>query len=223
MRVTRRRIALINMRLARRSSDEEDRTQSLVMEREILSLNSALAGLEREAGELVVRSPTDGVIAELSPELHAGRTIGRSEFIALVKGPGGLVARGYLAERDIMRVKAGAKGRFIGDLAGMPALPVVLKDVAESGASAIELPELASAHGGAIAVRPHQAGHGYTRLAPVEAHYLAIMSAELVTPVPGYALRGVVQLDGEAQSFICQGLAPNRLRACAGKRNLIPC
>ena len=204
MRVTRRRIALLNMRLARRSSDEEDRTQSLVMERGILSLNSTLAGLEREAEELVIRSPSAGVVAELSPELHTGRVVGRSEFVALVKGSGGLVARGYLAERDIMRVKAGAKGRFIADLPGMPALAVTLKDVAESGASAIELPELASAHGGAIAVRPHAGQKGYTRLAPVEAQYLAIMSAGSGAVAPDYAIRGVVQLDGETQSFIAR-------------------
>ena len=200
--VTRRRIALVTMRLARRTSDEEDRSRSLVMEREIISLDSTLAGLIREADELVIRSPNDGVIAELSPEMHAGRSIGRSEFVALVKGRGSLVARGYLAERDIMRVQAGARGRFIADLPGMATLPVVLKDVAESGASAIELPELASAHGGAIAVRPHQGEKGHTRLVPVEAHYLAVMSTDAIGPAPMYAIRGVVQLDGETRSFI---------------------
>ncbi len=204
MRVARRRIALVTMRLARRSSDDEDRTRSLVMEREVLSLRSTLAGLVREAEELIIRSPSDGFVAELSPELHSGRAMGRSEFVALVRGPGGLVARGYLAERDIMRVGAGAKGRFIPDLAGMPAIAVTLKDVAQSGASTIELPELASAHGGAIAVRPKQAGHGYTRLAPVEAQYLAVMSADAAAIAPVFAVRGVVQLDGETRSFIAR-------------------
>ena len=202
MRVARRRIALMNMRLARRSSDEEDRMKSLVMEREVASLTSSLAGLEREAGELVVRTPGSGVVAELNPEMHAGRAIGRSEFIALVKGNGGLVARGYLAERDILRVKPGAAGRFVSDLPGQPALPVVLKDVAQSGTASIEMPELASAHGGSIAVRPHPAANGYTRLAPVEAQYLAVMSAESPAAAPGFAVRGVVQLEGEAQSFL---------------------
>ena len=200
--VTRRRIALVTMRLARRSSDDEDRSRSLVMEREIISLKSTLAGLIREADELVIRSPSDGVVAELNFELHAGRAIGRSEFVALVKGRGSLVARGYLAERDIMRVQAGTRGRFIADLPGMAALSVTLKDIAQSGARAIELPELASAHGGAIAVRPHQGEKGYTRLVPVEAQYLAVMSTDAKVPAPMYAIRGVVQLDGETQSFI---------------------
>ena len=202
--VTRRRIALVTMRLARRSSDEEDRSRSLVMEREIISLNSTLAGLIREADELIVRSSNDGVVAELNVELHAGRTIGRSEFVVLVKGRGGLVARGYLAERDIIRVRAGAQGRFIADLPGMAALPVTLKDIAQSGAGAIELPELASAHGGAIAVRPHHGDKGYTRLVPVEAQYLAVMSADAQEPAPMYAIRGVVQLNGETRSFIAR-------------------
>ena len=202
--VTRRRIALVTMRLARRSSDDEDRSRSLVMEREIISLNSTLAGLIREADELIVRSSSEGVVAELNVELHAGRAIGRSEFVALVRGRGGLVARGYLAERDIMRVQAGTRGQFIADLPGMAALPVTLMDIAHSGVGAIELPELASAHGGAIAVRPHRGEKGYARLVPVEAQYLAVMSTGEIVPAPMYAMRGVVQLDGETRSFIAR-------------------
>jgi putative peptide zinc metalloprotease protein len=201
IKVTSRKLALVKLRLARRGSDEEDRTQSMVHEREAQSLSSELRGLEREREELTVRAPQAGVIAEFNPSVHAGRAVGRAEFIALIRGGDRLVARGYIAGRDVARIGPSAPGRFIADLPGWPEVNVSLRDIGTSGIQNIDMPELASVHSGPVAVRPQASDGGHRRLAPVEANYLATMTAEEGAIAPGYSVRGVVQLDGDAQSL----------------------
>ena len=122
-----------------------------------------------------VVAPRAGVVAEFNPAVHAGRAIARSEFIALIKGGDTLVARGYVAERDLGRLAPGASGRFIADLPARAVMRVQLQDIAQSGAQSIDLPELTSNHGGPIAVRPLQSESRQRRFVPVESHYLATL------------------------------------------------
>ncbi len=199
--VARRKIALTKMRLARRSSDAEDRARSLVMEQELDAHQSELAGLLREKQDLTVIAPVAGMIAEWSTSIHPGRAIGRSEFIALIRGGSDLVARGYASEQDIRRLRAVKSGTFIADTPGWPRIGVHLDDIAEAGTTSIDIPELASVYGGPIAVRPLAADAGHRRLAPVEARYLARLTAYQNTEGPGYSVRGVVTLQGEGRSL----------------------
>ena len=203
--VTARKIALVKLRLERRSADGDDRAKSLIMERELISLSSELKGLQRERSELIVRAPSNGVVAELNAAIHPGRAISRSEMIALVTGDDALVARGYIAERDLARVEVKAQGRFIPDQPGMDDVRVQLLDVANSGTGVIDVPELASTHGGLIGVRAQAGEGGRKKLVPVEANYLATMAADPAAPLPRYCVRGVVQLDSTAQSLLARG------------------
>ena len=205
MTVTARKIALVRLRLERRSSDEDDRAKSLIMERELVSLSSELKGLQKERSELIVKAPAEGLVAELNTAIHPGRTISRSQMIALVMSDEVLVARGYIAERDLSRVDAKAHGRFIPDQPGLEDVRVQLVDVANSGTATIEVPELASAHGGLIGVRPQPSEGGRKKLVPVEANYLATMTADPATPAPRYCVRGIVQLESKAQSLAVRG------------------
>jgi putative peptide zinc metalloprotease protein len=193
------KIALLQMRLARRSSDSEDRSNSLVNEQELRALSSELRGLRTERNDSTIRAPEGGMLAEFNSTIHAGRTIGRTEFVALIRG-GGSVVRGYISQDDISRLGRRNAGRFVADLPGWPSLDVELQDIARSGAATIETPELASQHGGPIAVRPHAGDGSHRRLIPVKANYLATM---LVAPggiAPDYSARGVVILQGDAES-----------------------
>ena len=199
--VVRRKIALTKMRLARRASDAEDRAKSLIMEQELDAHQSELAGLIREKQDLTVVAPVAGTIAEWNTSIHPGRAIGRSEFIGLISGGSALVARGYASEQDVQRLRAAKSGSFIADTPGLPRIGVQLDDIAEAGTASIEIPELASVYGGPIAVRPHAADAGHRRLAPVEARYLARMSAVENAVSPGYSVRGVVTLQGEGRSL----------------------
>ena len=199
--LTQNKVALIIMRLARRSSDEEDRLKSLSLEQELRSFNTTLEGLRKEFSELRVMAPFAGVVAELNPMVHPGRAIGRNEFIALVRGDGPVVARGYLSGDDIDRVGGKNSGVFIGDVPGSRGIPVQLTEIAKAGSPQIEVPELASQFGGPIAVRPHAGDGRNRRLIPVKASYLASMTVDPGAQAPDFSARGVVVLRGESQSF----------------------
>jgi putative peptide zinc metalloprotease protein len=200
--LTKGKIALVQMRLARRSSDLEDRSKSLTMEQELAALTSALDGLNKERANLTVTAPFDGVVVEFNGGIHAGRTIGRAEFIALIRGNGPLVAKGYISQDDVARLGKDNSGRFVPDMPGCPTLAVDLRDIGSVGATTIEMPELASAYGGPIAVRPHTGDPGHRRLIPVKAQYLATLTVADGESAPGVSTRGTVILDGRAETAI---------------------
>lgn len=195
------KIDLVRLRLARRASDAEERSNSLILEQELRTLTSALEGFKKERANLTITAPQAGVVAEFNSAIHIGRVIGRSEFVALIRGNGTLLARGYVAQDDVPRLGSSNAGRFVPDVAGLPTVPVRLEQVAQAGAATIEMPELASQYGGAIAVRPRSGDHGSKRLIPVNANYLAIMAVTDTAAYPPVSARGVVVLDGEAQSI----------------------
>lgn len=194
------KIALLRMRLARRASDSEDRQNSLVMEQELRSVTSTLSGLMKERADLAIVAPQAGAIAELNASVHPGRAIGRAEFVALIRGGPELVVRGYISQDDIARLGTRNTGQFVADVPGWPALRVELKDIAKSGAGHIEMPELASQHGGPIAVRPHAGDGGHRRLVPVKASYLATMSVADGVNAPAFSARGYAILEGDRES-----------------------
>jgi putative peptide zinc metalloprotease protein len=199
--LTKQKIALQRMRLARRASDELDRSNSLVLEQELHALSSALKGLLKERGDLSIVAPHAGTVAEFNSGVHSGRAIHRSELIALIRGSGSSVVRGYIAEDDVRRLGGANSGRFIPDTPGLPTFDVRLNEIAHSGAAHIEMPELTSSHGGAIAVRPHAGEGGRHRLVPVNASYLVTMSVVSDPTTTASSIRGVAVLEGEPQSF----------------------
>lgn len=195
------KLDIVRMRLSRRASDAEDRSKSLILEQELRTLASALDGIKKERADLTIVAPQAGVVAEFNSAVHVGRAIGRSEFVALIRGNGALLARGYVAQDDVSRLGSGNSGRFVPDVPGLPTIPVRLREVAQAGAATIEMPELASQYGGAIAVRPRSGDHGSRRLVPVNASYLATMAVAGDAAYPPVSARGVVVLDGDAQSI----------------------
>ena len=199
--LTKSKIALVQMRLARRSADQEDRARSLVMEQELKAAQSELAGLTRERQELTIVAPASGVVAEFNTAVHPGRTIGRAEVVALIRGGDVLVARGYMAEHDVGRIGKSGSGRFIADVAGFDPVPVRLLDIVKASATSIDMPELASTHGGPIPVRQQAGAGGQRRLTPAHAVYLTVLKSEPSAESPGHSVRGTVQIAGEAQSL----------------------
>ncbi len=203
-----RQLALVELRLARRGSDEQDRTASLTLERERAALRSRLAGLAAERAELVVRSPITGDVAELNLEVQPGRFIGRAEPIALVRGGDGLIARGYLSEHDLARVDTAANARsaalFAPDDPLLARRALKLVSVASSASQSIEIAELASQHGGPLAVRPKPDARGTRQLVPQAASYLTVFEIADDAAALDKSERGVVQLDGRPESLLAR-------------------
>lgn len=200
--LTKRKLDLVKLRLARRGSDEEDRTTSLIIEQELRSLTATLKGFYEETADLTVSAPVSGRIAEFNSEIHPGRAISRSEFVALIEGGSGFVARGYISERSISRVGSGTMGRFIPESPDWPSMMVAVTNISAVGASSIEIPELASTYGGPIGVRPQRVPGQGVRSIPVDASYQATFAASFDSPPPNFSGRGVVVLYGTAESLV---------------------
>jgi putative peptide zinc metalloprotease protein len=196
-RITITKLEAVQMRLARRFADKEDRDDSLVLDSAITSLRIKLDGLNKEQQELDVRAPADGIIAELNPSLQSGQWIAAKERIALLRGNDRVSITGYVAEADLWRIEIGAPGRFIPDMPQASSASATLQSIAVSGSVQIDPPELASANGGRIEAFPDNR----QRLVPVNAQYLVTLAVTATDPVPSVRQRGVVNIQGAAESF----------------------
>lgn len=200
LRLAKLKRELTRQRLARRTADEEDRSDSLVLERELALLTAKIEGLERERGELVVTAGRAGIVREVNPHLHPGRAVSRKEPLALVGQERAHVARGYLAESDLWRIGTGSTGTFIPDDPGRPVFPVTVGDIAVSGAASIEIAELASTHHGPIAVQVD----GRKQQVPVTAQYLVRFRTQDLDAPPATTIRGWVHVEGAAESLLAR-------------------
>ena len=190
-------IARAKAQLARLTVDDADRENRVVIGRELASQQSKLQGLHNEEGELTVLSPFAGRVLELNPELHAGRSIGQKEMIALIGTDLVFLARGYVSEADLMRLNAGTSGRLIPENFMRQGAAVTVRDISLKGAQAIDIPDLASTNGGRIAVQPDQ----QHRLVPASAVYAVTLSVDGQLNPPGQRYRAIAQVHGEAESF----------------------
>jgi putative peptide zinc metalloprotease protein len=192
------KISVTKLRLARVGSDEADRSERLVLLKELDAQQSKRDGLLAEQRALIIRSPIAGQVLELDPELHAGRWLGRGDRLALVGARQRHVLKGYLDESSLARVVVGASGHFIPDDPLQARIPVHLQSIAQAGATAIEIPALASVYGGRIPVEADQ----QQRLIPLAAHYLADLTPGGAVASQGQVIRGVVHLAGQPESLM---------------------
>lgn len=189
---------LVKLRLGRAMADAEEREQYLVLSGRLASLQAKLEGLQKEKEELTVRAPVAGTVLEIGPDLHPGRWVKKSDLIGLVATQKHYVVRGYIAETDLARLKSGTTGRFIPDDLTRPSIPVTLASVARSGASQIDIPELASVYGGRVSVETDAS----QKLTPVGAQYLVELKPHDVGGSPNQVIRGVVELSGQSTSIL---------------------
>ena len=188
----------IKLRLDRQTADRDDLDDKLVLESELLSLSSRLTGLSVEQNELSIRAPQSGVIAELNPMLNQGRWIAVKEQIALVTGFEAPKVKGYLPEDALWRIETGSVGIFVPEVPSASTVPVTITSVGAGSTAVIEIPELASSHGGKIEVQ----ADARQRLIPSTAQYAVTMTSQGTALPPNASIRGVVILQGHAESLV---------------------
>lgn len=193
--VTRLKIEALTLRLDRRSADADDRSEGLVLEHQLAAEKARLAGLEREAALLQVRSPMAGTAADLLPAVHAHRFVNLKAPLAFIRTSEGAIAEGYAAEEDLSRLNTGTEGEFVPEDSSRRRLPIRLTNIAQAASGAVEIPYLASVHDGGIAVIPAPGG----KLRPVSAVYRVTMSAGTLPATR--VVRGTVHLQGRGESL----------------------
>jgi putative peptide zinc metalloprotease protein len=198
------RIAVINERLDRRVSDRKELSATPQLEQELQSLTEKANSLIREMDNLVIRAPVAGYLRELNPLLHVGRSLARDEEIGLIIGDHRLAARGYLEQDNLWRVSPGREGVFVPNDISIKPFAVTFRNASPVGAQTIDVPLLASVHGGKVESWP-QGKNG--ELTPLNASHLVHMDVTGSIPSqPAQVLPGTVRMDGERQSFSSRAL-----------------
>lgn len=148
-----------------------------------------------------IRAPRAGTVVELGANLHVGRILRRTDFIALIGPDSWLEAHGLISEDDIGRLDADAPALFVPENLEEPARIVAFGTVSFAGVTSIDIPDLASHYGGGIAVRPIRREGEAPSLVPVGGHYrVSARLAASAGEVRARTSRGTIVAKGRAQS-----------------------
>jgi putative peptide zinc metalloprotease protein len=194
------RIAQLEARLARGTSDDQDLADNGILQRELASERAAVQGLTLRQDRLVLRAPVDGIVTDLTPDVHPGRWVNGAEALALIVTPGRYDIQAYVDEGDIVRITPETEAKFFPDDLGQA--PSLAKTVERSGAALqyLDQPQLASLHGGPIAVNEDS----QKKLKPREALYRVRLLVAL-NPVQNNSViqpqTGVVQIKAPGVSL----------------------
>jgi putative peptide zinc metalloprotease protein len=198
------RIAQLESQLARAAADEEDLANRAVLERELASQRAAAQGADRRRQRLVLHAPVDGVVSDMTPDMHAGRWLRGSETVARIVTPGRYDIQAYVAEDDNWRVEKGAMARFVPDDLAQPSRPAKLVEQAAAALQFLDQPMLASTNGGPIAVnedadkrlKPREAWYRIRFVAPVDktkrSALVQPISGRIIIDAPGTSLIGAL-------------------------------
>jgi putative peptide zinc metalloprotease protein len=195
------RIAQLEAQLNRMSADSEDLANRAVLERELATERLAAQGADQRRDRLVLRAPIDGVISDITQDMHAGRWLNGSELVARVIAPGRYDIQAYVAEDDFWRVTDQAQARFIPNDLAQPSRNAKLVENAAAALQFLDQPMLASTQGGPIAVN----ADADKRLKPREAYYrIRFVAAVDARPSPSLIqpIAGEIQIDAPGTSLI---------------------
>ena len=206
IRQTTLKIEHISWRLGRRVGNTIDLAETLVLEQMRDGLRSRLIGLEQESRELRIVAPTAGMIAELAMHLHPGRWLQREELVALIVSNSGCNVRGYISEDDVARLDLAQVAYFVTEDFRLPRIDVTLEHIATAGTTALEISELASHYGGAVAARSVARPREGRTLAPVVGQFLVTgrVASDRACSASRIA-RGMLHASGRAESLAARG------------------
>jgi putative peptide zinc metalloprotease protein len=155
-----------------------------------------LDGLRADRAELSLAAPFDGQVTDLADHLKRGLWVQADERLGEIGRAlsGAIVA--FVAEEDVGRFAVGARARFYPEAPDWAPVDARVTALDRSAVSALDQPELASVHGGALPVRRTDAG----ALVPTRAVYRVELRPETPTD-RAFALRGTAQIWGSEESL----------------------
>lgn len=197
--LARERRMLLESRIDRSGSDEQDRASLIVLQNELDSVKEEIEGLQRISEELTMRAPFDGVITDVDPELHNGIWINPKLPIAVLQSQTAPRIKGYVSEEHVFRFAVGTTAKFVPDNPELPVVTARVSDVAEASSQQLDEPYLALPYGGSIAVEEARK----EELRPMQAAYGVALEPAMddMSAPPQMAVRGVAIIEGEPRSF----------------------
>jgi putative peptide zinc metalloprotease protein len=152
------RIAQLEAQLARAPGSADDLANRAVLEREITSARAGLQAVARQEQRLVLRAAVDGIVVDISPDIHVGRWVNGREVVARIIDPSRQDVQAFVSEGDAARLRRGGGARFVPDDSLQPSRPARIRAVSSSAIRTVEPAALASLFGGPIQVDAPNAG-----------------------------------------------------------------
>lgn len=204
LRQTDLRIDWMQEQIARLSSSREQLDRLRAMEEDLAAVLAERQGLLDSRSRLEIRAPLSGRVADLEDALLPGRWLGPKLPLATLVAPGAGELVGYVGESDFDRLRPSAAARFHPDDPLQARRDARVRVVDPVSVAVLDVPALASLHGGPVAVEGQNgtgAGTaGRSALAPVEAVYRIAFDVE-GQGGPAHITRGVARVEGEARSL----------------------
>ncbi len=171
------------------------------LEGDLEKADKALETLKNKKDRLVVKAPFDGVIRDLSPDIHVGRFVSSAEALFTILKPQEIEVTAYVGEESLSRLKNNNKAAFYPDFAFARSIPLVLQQIDPVNINVFTKPELASVFGGDIP-SAMQEGHAVP-LAPTYAANLKTLKNIEKTQ---FSQKGQVHIHATRQSAILSGV-----------------
>lgn len=169
-----------------------------VREQQIASENANLDGLLAQNDSLVIKADFNGQVLEADPSIVPGRWVSPADPLFLLASETGRRIVGYVDDRDISMVHAGAVATFYPRIADYPVIATQLDAVASLPSETINEPLLASSSGGDIATETDSA----RRAIPKHGQYRVTAPAGRGSPTGGMvALPGHLSVKSTPQSL----------------------
>ena len=193
--MTREELALTRAQLARRGSDAQDLSLSAVLLQAEQRDIAKLEGLKKAKAALVIRAPHDGIVSDISRDLHIGRFIKVTDRIARISAPGATEIIAFPKEADARRLDKSETLKFIPDNLLVQSEKARITDRALTGETYLKEDLLSGEFYGPIAVTPDSEGNAV----PTSAIFRVTAKAERASE-DLRAVRGVAVMRAERQS-----------------------
>lgn len=146
-----RKVRLLDLQLRRYGASADNLRDKLVSEQKLAEAQTGLRGLRQRKAELNITAPSSGII-QFSRHLEAGLWIAPADQLFFIFEPGLTQVVAFIEEAQMHRISADAEALFIADNGVQGSIAARLTEVDGSAVEALGYPELASLHGGPIAV-----------------------------------------------------------------------
>ena len=179
-----------------------------VAQRERQAALKRLAVLEAQYRQLVIRAPFSGRIVDRASPLAEGEWVSQGTWLCTMADTGLPLVVAYVDERDLHRLQAGAKAKFVPEDPGQPIMELEISHIAHTASRHLSsVPELASPNGGALAAvrasSPVATSLGADNGAwiPEQAVYRVLLRPTGKLTMRAQVLRGSVVITADRQSL----------------------
>ncbi|HEV7370294.1 site-2 protease family protein [Arenibaculum sp.] len=192
------KIAGMQTQIGLDAADPEMARRAEVAWQELLASAAELEALIAQRDLLTLRAHFPGVLADVPRWIVPGTWVAEGEALGILRSAQAWTVEAFAAEADLERLRGAARASFLPDDLDVGPVPLRVVRVDLAATRALAEPDLASVHGGPIAVRQGRDGE----LVPETPVYRVLLAPEAAIRPPAYALLGQVAVEAPAESLV---------------------